>query len=226
MAAVDTALVIMAKQPEGEKTKTRLCPPLQPEQAAAFYEAMLLDSMQLVTILDGCDLAVAITPAGAAAYFKRITPPGALLLPVSGADIGACLAQALGALLGRGYRKVFALNADGPSLPLEYLEQAKRLLDEYDLVIGPAQDGGYYLIGMKELHPELFRGIAWSSERVCSQTLERAQQLALQAALTPEWYDVDTAQDMLRLQNELARLPADRLVNTRRFLKDFKGGRF
>jgi uncharacterized protein len=97
------------------------------------------------------------------------------------------------------------------------------LLDEYDLVIGPAQDGGYYLIGMKELHPEIFSGIAWSSERVRSQTLERAQQLALRVVLTPEWYDVDTPQDMLRLQNELARLPADRLANTRRFLVDFAG---
>ncbi len=85
------------------------------------------------------------------------------------------------------------------------------------MVLGPSEDGGYYLIGLKRPCPELFQGIAWSTGRVLAQTVERAEALGLSVALTPPWYDVDTASDLDRLRNELASLPAGALLHTRRF---------
>jgi len=92
------------------------------------------------------------------------------------------------------------------------------LLDQHDLVLGPGEDGGYYLVGMKHLHAGVFDDIAYSTAQVLDQTLQRSQALGLSVALTPPWYDVDTIVELTRLNKELRGLPADRLTNTRRFL--------
>ena len=218
------ACAIMAKQPQVGKTKTRLCPPLSPQEAADLSEALLLDTIALVSQLPGIDLALAVTPSSSQAYFTRVTPPGTRLLPVEGENIGACLAQALGALLNLGYRKVLAINADGPSLPAEYLHQAADLLDQADLVLGPGEDGGYYLVGMNRLHRGIFDEIAWSTSRVLAQTLQRSHALSLSVALTHPWYDIDTVAELKRLNQDLRELPADRLTNTRHFLAGFNLG--
>jgi rSAM/selenodomain-associated transferase 1 len=212
------ALIIMAKQPQVGQTKTRLCPPFSLEQAAGLYQALLRDTIALAAEPAWLDLAVAITPAAARPYFEQITPPGTRLLPVAGPDIGVCLQQALGSLLQHGYSRVLALNADGPTLPAAYLQQAFELLQHNDLVLGPGHDGGYYLVGLKRLHRPLFQDIAWSTPQVLPQTLERAAALGLQTALAPVWYDVDTPDDLQRLLAELQELPDNRLVFTRAFL--------
>jgi rSAM/selenodomain-associated transferase 1 len=214
-----TALVVMAKQPRIGFTKTRLCPPFSPQQAAEFYEAMLLDTFALVCSLPEVQLAVAITPATASGYFEQVMPQGTLLLPVAGADIGECLAQATGALFTAGFRKVIALNSDGPSLPRDYLLQAINLLEKNDVVLGPGEDGGYYLIGLKSPCPELFQQINWSTSLVLKQTLARLKTLVLHVALTPIWYDVDTIQEVARLATELVSLPPELLTHTRCFFE-------
>lgn len=215
------ACVIMAKQPLVGKTKTRLCPALTPQQAADLSEALLLDTITLVSQLPGIDLALAITPPSSKVYFAGITPTGTCLLPVEGENIGECLVQAFEALLGMGYRKALAINADSPSLPAQFILQAVDLLDQADLVLGPGEDGGYYLVGMSRLQPGIFAEIAWSTDRVLVQTLERSRQLGLSTALTPPWYDIDTVAELQRLNKDLRELPADRLSNTRRFLAGF-----
>jgi glycosyltransferase A (GT-A) superfamily protein (DUF2064 family) len=131
-----------------------------------------------------------------------VTQPGTRLLPVEGEDIGACLAQALEALLDLGYRKALAINADGPSLPAEYIHQAANSLDRADLVLGPVEDGGYYLVGMQRLHTGVFTGIAWSTTRVIDQTLQRSHALGLSVALTPPWYDIDSIVELKRLNED------------------------
>jgi uncharacterized protein len=208
----------MAKQPQVGRTKTRLSPPLTFQQAALLYEALLRDTIALVDGQPGIDLALAISPPGSQSFFTRITPPDAYLLSVEGRDIGDCLSQVFSRLLDMGWRKVLALNADGPSLPTAYLKQAVQLLDEYEIVLGPALDGGYYLVGMQRLHLGIFQGVTWSTAQVLVQTMERAGALGLRVGLTPEWYDVDTFADLLRLQSDLKSLPPDRLVHTRKFL--------
>jgi uncharacterized protein len=214
----ETLIIVMAKQPQVGKTKTRLLPALSLREAADLYQALLLDTLSLVANQPWAELAVAITPPGARPYFESITPPGTLLLPVDGADIGECLAQALDMSLGMGYRKALALNSDGPSLPAQYLEQAALYLEQAELVLGPGEDGGYYLVGMSCLHAAIFKGIAWSTDQVFTQTLDRAAKLGLRVALTPVWYDVDTPADLYRLQKELDTLPPDRLPQSRRWL--------
>ena len=217
----DTSLVIMAKKPIVGSTKTRLCPPLLHHQASALYEALLLDTIALGTELKGVDLAIAVTPSDSSNYFQTITPPDALLLPVDCPDIGSCLSQVLEKLINKGYKKAFAINSDGPSLPPDYLHQAVRSLDDRDLVLGPSEDGGYYLVGVKRHLPDVFIGITWSTSLVLSQTLSKASNLGLRVALLPEWYDIDTWEDFMRLEAELEHIPPDRLIYTRRFAERF-----
>jgi uncharacterized protein len=211
------ALIVMAKQPQPGCTKTRLCPPFTHSEAAQFYEALLKDTLVLAQKIEGVQLAVAITPPESYAYFKDITPPGTLLLPVDGVDIGVCLVRAISPLLELGYAKVLALNADGPSLPAGHLRQAVQALDTYDLVLGPGEDGGYYLVGMKSMHREIFQGIEWSTPHVLQQTLVHAVRLGLNTALTSLWYDIDLPADVERLRQELSGLPPERLPHSRKF---------
>lgn len=214
----DTLIAVMAKQPLVGKTKTRLYPALSLVEAANLYQALLLDTIELASSQPWADLAVAITPPESRGYFESITPSKTLLLPVEGQDIGACLVQTTELALNRGYHKVLALNSDGPSVPPEYLGLAASYLEQADVVLGPGEDGGYYLVGLTQPHPGIFSDIAWSTENVLSQTLERAAGLGLLTALTPPWYDVDTPAEVLRLIKELQTISPDRLPNTRCFL--------
>jgi hypothetical protein len=215
-----TAAVIMAKEPAAGRTKTRLCPPLSPSDAAQLYDALLHDTIALVARLRGVRLAVAVTPPSAASAFRLRLPHDALVLPVEGADIGSCLSRAIDQLFNAGCSRVMAINSDGPTLPAAYLERAGALLDRHDVVLGPSEDGGYYLVGLRQPAPGLFQGIAWSTCRVMSQTMDRADTLGLSVALLPPWYDVDTAADLDRLRAEIAALPPHELSRTRRFFED------
>ena len=213
----ECAIILMAKQPQAGMTKTRLCPPFSPEEAAELYEALLKDTLALAGGLKDVQLAVAISPPEALNYFEQIAPPGTLMLQVQGANIGICLEQSLGALLKLGYRKALALNTDGPSLPREYLAQAIQMLDTHDLVLGPSEDGGYYVVGLKGRLPSIFENIPWSTSTVLARTLEQAENLRLRVSLTPPWYDVDSPADVQRLLAELSHQPAAVLRHTRQF---------
>ena len=160
---------------------------------------------------------MAVTPPESIPYFERITPPGSLLLPVTCPDIGDCLAQVFEQLLQRGYPQVLAFNSDGPSLPAAYIQQAIQLLADHDVVFGPSEDGGYYLVALDQPHTQLFQDIEWSTPNVMSQSLATARREGLEVGLLPTWYDVDTAAGLKRLLQETRRLPAHQLPNSRRF---------
>ena len=213
----EAALAVMAKKPIVGAAKTRLCPPLEPAEAAAFYEALLKDTIDLCARFEGIDLAVAVSPIEATGYFEEITPPGTIMLPIDCPDIGKCLEITLGSLLGAGYKKALAINSDSPSLPGDYITTSVVLLDINDLVIGPSEDGGYYLVGLKQMHPELFSGIDWSTPRVQFQTHAKANGLSLRVAELPAWYDIDTWEDFIRLKNELLHRLENDLIHTRRY---------
>lgn len=217
----ETALAIMAKKPVVGAAKTRLCPPLQPAEAALLYEALLKDTVELCAGIKDIDLAVAVSPHNATGFFKEITPPGTILLPIDCPDIGKCLEITLGSLLDAGYKKALAINSDGPSLPGDYIISAVELLDNHELVFGPSEDGGYYLIGLKHIHHELFSGIEWSTSMVLDQSISKANSLSLSIALLPAWYDIDTWQDLNRFKKELARLPENELTHSRQFFDQY-----
>jgi rSAM/selenodomain-associated transferase 1 len=205
---MENALIVVAKEPVPGFTKTRLCPPFTSQAAAEFYRCLMLDTLALVSRLDIADHTLAYTPADAHAYFEGLSPNGFRLIPQKGADLGQRLANALGRHIEMGYRRVVIMNSDGPTLPLAHLEEAFSGLGHADVTLGPGHDGGYYLIGLKHLYPELFQGIAWSTEQVIPQTLAICRQQGLTVHLLPEWYDVDVAADLERLSHDLARDPS------------------
>jgi rSAM/selenodomain-associated transferase 1 len=213
-----SVVVVMAKRPVPGKTKTRLCPPLTPLEAAELYEALLKDTMELVSGLRAVETAVAVSPRSAVDEMRRMAPRGARMLAVEGADIGECLRGATEQLFAEGFTRVVAVNSDGPTLPAEYIERAVEMLTHSDVVLGPAEDGGYYLIGMRHQQPGLFTDIEWSSSRVAVQTLERAAAAGLVVAQLPSWYDVDTPAELERLRTELVAQPPGIAPCTRAFL--------
>jgi rSAM/selenodomain-associated transferase 1 len=204
----DNALIVVAKQPVPGLSKTRLCPPFTPESAAEFYRCLLLDTLLLVQRLKTADYTIAYTPAKAQDYFARLSPNGFDLMPQVGTDLGGRLTNALSAHFELGYQRVVIMNSDGPTLPLTCLREAFSGLDHADVTLGMGHDGGYYLIGMKRLHPELFEGIDWSTERVIGQTLAVCRRLGLVVHRLPEWYDVDVVADLEYLRRDLACDPA------------------
>jgi uncharacterized protein len=206
-------IAIMAKASAPGRTKTRLVPPLSPEQAAAVNTVFLQD-MAANLIAAGNHAAIvgyaAFAPAGSENFFRRILPSSIGLIDASLSNLGECLRHTIEELFARGHDAAVVLNSDSPTLPTELLvETAKTLaLPEERAVLGPSCDGGYYLLGLKRPHRRLFEDISWSTERVVAQTLERAHEVGLDMHLLPAWYDVDDPQDLGRLHRELNARPA------------------
>lgn len=201
---MDRALVVMAKKPTVGKTKTRLCPPLTRKEAADLYRCLLLDTLALMSRVEYVQPIVAHLPADAAPFFRRIAPAGFGFVRQAEADLGERLDNVVQHCLGEGYQKVVVIDSDSPTLPESYLHSAFRALDEpnVDVVLGPCDDGGYYLIGLKSPQSTLFRGIVMSTSTVAAETVERARSQGLQTHCLPYWYDVDTAEDLERLVAE------------------------
>ncbi len=205
---MNASLIVVAKKPEPGLTKTRLSPPFTPEAAAEFYDCLMRDTLVLAGQLSGVDLTLAYTPASAVDYFQNLVPNGFRLMPQQGAHLGERLANALAFHLKQGYRRAVIMNSDGPTLPLVHLQAAFAELEHVDVTLGMGHDGGYYLIGLKQMVSELFENIAWSTEKVIPQTLDICRRLKLTVHCLPEWYDVDVAADLERLRLDLAQNPA------------------
>jgi rSAM/selenodomain-associated transferase 1 len=205
---MNAALIIVAKRPEPGSTKTRLSPPFTPEAAAEFYDCLMRDTLALAAQVPGVDLTLAYTPLSAVDYFQNLVPNGFRLTPQQGAHLGERLANALAFHFKQGYQRAVIMNSDGPTLPLAHLRAAFAQLDHADVTLGMGHDGGYYLIGLKQMVPELFENIAWSTEKVIPQTIDICRRLKLTVHCLPEWYDVDVEADLQRLRLDLARNPA------------------
>jgi uncharacterized protein len=204
------AIAIMAKAPRLGEVKTRLVPPLSADEAAALGGAFIRDIAENIlaaaaaTPIDGW---VAYSPAGSEAAISAVLPPGINLLPPRREGLAASLFDAAADLLAAGYGAACLVNADSPTLPTAILVEAARALGPAGdrLLLGPAEDGGYYLIGLnRPPHPRLFEEIDWSTERVFRQTLDRAAEIGLAAVTLPAWYDVDDLVSLRRLARELA----------------------
>ena len=217
---MDRALIVVAKEPQAGKTKTRLSPPLSGQEAADLYRCFLLDTLELMLRVEIAQPILAYTPDEAEPFFRRFAPAGFELTPQVGADLGERLDNVLAHCLRRGYQQAVVMDSDSPSLPPAILEQAFRKLEnpDVDVVLGPCEDGGYYLIGVKAPSPALFQEIAWSTSAVTAETLQRAEEHKLSVACLPEWYDVDVYQDVRRLAEELRSLPDEQARHTRAIL--------
>lgn len=204
-AAPGVAVVIMAKEPVPGRTKTRLCPPLDPRDSAALYEAMLRDRCQQVAALAGVVPGIAFANLGERPPPEQLVPSGFRVVPQPPGDLGAGLEAAAAHFLDAGM-PVVLVDSDSPTLPQVFLQEAVARLargDGSDLVLGPAEDGGYHFIGLGRLEPALFRGMPWSTSEVVPETLRRAEAAGLVVHCLPAWWDVDLPEDFERLRRSL-----------------------
>ena len=224
MKRLRRAIVVVGKPPEAGVTKTRLSPPLTHSQAAELYAAFLVDCVELA-LRAGWDRVSVIYPPrrGARASLRDLLPPEVRLVAQAGSGLQGALTDAFERDLRAGFGQVVLIGSDNPSLPPETLEQASRGLTSSDVVIGPSEDGGYYLIGMTAPHRGLFERITWSTDVVFDETLERAATLRLSVATLPRWYDVDTVEGFRRLVSDLEVLPSHAASATRATLARISG---
>ncbi|MGH9764045.1 MAG: TIGR04282 family arsenosugar biosynthesis glycosyltransferase [Blastocatellia bacterium] len=198
------AIAILAKAPQPGKVKTRLVGRLCEEDAAELYRCFLMDTIALAKRVRGADVVVSFTPSGAEYLFESLAP-GCTLTAQRGEDLGQRIFSTVRDVLTLGYESVVVIGADSPTMPPQFLGRAFKLAGKQSkpLVLGPAYDGGYYLIAASEWHEDLFKGIEWSTNRVLEQTIDQARKLNREIALLPPWYDVDSAEDLDVLAAEL-----------------------
>jgi rSAM/selenodomain-associated transferase 1 len=194
--------MIVVKEPVAGQVKTRLATGVGFEAALQLYRAFIADTIALAQSVPGVEIALVYWPEHARAYFQALSS-GAHLLPQYGTDLGERLLSAFKQAAAAGFEHCVVISSDSPSLPGAYLVQAFEALEHVPVVLGPCDDGGYYLIGMRTPQPEVFHNIAWSTEVVYQQTLERIAAAGLQYAALPSWYDIDTVDDLPRLHADL-----------------------
>lgn len=202
-------MIVFAKNPIPNAVKTRLIPPLSPEQAATLYTAFLTDWCEALAELRDVDLVIAYTPADAQPDLQALISDDAIYIPQVGIDLGERLTSATQWAAEHGYTKILIVGSDSPTLPISYISQALTLLDSRNIVIGPSTDGGYYLIGfsVKALAttvPHVFEEIAWSTADVFQQTVTRIGEVKVTFGLLPPWYDIDTPEDLAFLHAHIS----------------------
>ena len=205
------AVVVMARSPlGGQAPKTRLADAVGREaDRRRLYAAFLRDTIDGCRSVAGAALRVAYTPDGGAAGLDTLGVRGDELLPQRGADLGARERAAFADLFAAGFRKVAMVGSDLPTLPAEHIRQALEQVAPGTAVLGPSDDGGYYLIALAAPDPgaavpDLFSGIRWSTASALEDTRAAAGRADLRVVLVPRWRDVDDAAGLARLRTELA----------------------
>ena len=220
-------LILFAKPPLAGRVKTRLAQNLGRDEAARLYACFLRDAAETARSLIEARSGVGLVCEWALERGETLDdfpltdrPPGAFLHRAqTGADLGMRMAAALGRCLAFG-RRAALIGTDFPDLPHEVLLESFESLESTakpKVTLGPAADGGYYLIGMNRFVPEIFTDIPWSTGEVLSRTLEKADALGIETTLLPEWRDVDDADDLEALKNRLSQ-NASRARHTREYL--------
>lgn len=198
---MSNTLVIFAKAPLVGQVKTRLCPPLSLIEAAELARCFLVDAVERACRLPNVRVYLAITPAESEPLFRALLPFPVEYLAQRGASLGEREHNIFVDLIQQGATRIVLIGSDIPTLPLSHLQEAFQHLEDArcDAVFGPSSDGGYYLVGLRALHPELFENITWSTSSVMAETLAQAQKHGLNVALVPSWHDVDDKDDLARL---------------------------
>jgi uncharacterized protein len=204
------ALLVFSKTPKPGKVKTRLLAAVSAEVAAALHAACIADTLRLARRLRGCD--VFVFAAGGTSYFRKLVKEQGngvrpRVLQQRGADLGARMENAFRKCFAMGYREVVVIGTDTPWMGVERVRRAFAELETNDVVIGPAEDGGYYLLGTRRLVAEIFREIPWSTERVLELTLKKIAALKLRKRLLRRDFDLDRPEDLKRAGGTLKRRP-------------------
>ena len=202
------AVGIICKTPIAGHSKTRLSPPLRPEECAGLSACFIRDLSATIYALSAIEDVTGYavyTPVGSEVAMRALLPSGFRLLSQCDGDLGARLRGAIADLLAAGHRGAILVNSDSPTLPLSILRAAVHAVRQGDnVVLGPALDGGYTLVGLSQLHDRLFAEIPWSTPQVYRLSLERAREIGLPVMNVPQWYDIDDEYTLRLLQTELA----------------------
>lgn len=188
-------LVIFVKAPLPGDVKTRLIPMLNPVEAAELYQCFVKDTVRSMRTLKGVDVHIAYQP------HAKAPDPSWTGFPLphfrqEGQSLGERLYRAAAQAFQEKARRVIIIGSDSPTLPARYVEQAFQMLGESDVVLGPATDGGYYLVGMSRLCPGLFDQVSWSTEQVFEQSFANARKHGYSLRTLPTYFDIDTIQDL------------------------------
>jgi rSAM/selenodomain-associated transferase 1 len=220
----DRVLVIMAKAPRPGEVKTRLTPSLSPTAVTAFYCCLLHDTLALARSMSDVEVAI-MCPDSDVNELAQLAGNEASVVAQKGEGLAAGLTSVF-AHFAQSHqkdahqRRIIAFNSDSPHLPRSVLEDAFETLAAHDVVVGPTHDGGYYLVGAKVSHPTLFAGDGMGTTSALERLLSRAQDLELSVGFADPFYDIDVADDLTRLAEELRLAPA-RAPRTAAWLKEW-----
>ena len=213
-------LVIMAKAPRPGAVKTRLAPNLSPEAVTAFYSCLLHDTLALAQSLGDVEVAI-MCPDADVNELSQLAGNDASVVAQKGQGLAAGLTSVFAHFNDGHQRRTIAFNSDSPHLPPSILEGAFEMLAAHDVVVGPTHDGGYYLVGAKTSYPTLFAGDGMGTSSALERLLTRVRALELSVGFVDPFYDIDVADDLIRLAEELRMAPA-RAPRTARWLKDWE----
>jgi rSAM/selenodomain-associated transferase 1 len=203
----DRVLVIMAKAPRPGTVKTRLLRSIPAEAVTDLYRCLLDDTMALAHSLSGVKVAV-MCPASDVQELAQLAGLATAIVAQQGDGLAAGLISVFARFAASGRQHVIAFNSDSPHLPRSVLEEAFETLAAHDAVVGPTYDGGYYLVGAKASHPTLFAGDGMGTSSALESLLSRARVLELSVGFADPFYDIDVADDLIRLATELHCAPA------------------
>lgn len=213
----NTAVLLMCKMPVPGQCKTRMKPGLNDEECAALQEALIYDIVGMLNILP-FPFFIAFTPFNSGEYFKPLSACGGCF-PQAEGDLGNRMEKAAEYVLKKGYAKVIIIGSDSPGLQPSVIIEACEELSVSDVCIGPCEDGGYYLIGMKGLWKELFEGVSWGTEVVFQQTMDIIKRIGCKSSLLPMGYDLDRWEDLIRFKEQFEKIHWEkRPVRVERFL--------
>lgn len=187
------ALIIIAKYPEEGLVKTRLNGFMPADKILELYKYLLEQTIHKLSEIPGIDTYIAYAPEDAENYFSRF---GTGLIRLPGFDLGLNMSHSFNVIFRKGYQKVALVGADIPDLSASIILHAFNLLSDNDLVYGPAEDGGYYLVGMKKLIKEVFENVPWSSDTTLSKSVEQAGIAGYTVGYTNKLWDIDTIEDV------------------------------
>jgi hypothetical protein len=193
----DTALIIFVRLPVPGKVKSRLAESLGAQAAAALYRECAENLFRECSLIaSGLQVFIFYCDRQDKAAVERWAGQGFRFSPQRGRSLGRRLENALGEVFGSGAARAVVMASDVPDLSAGLINDAINSLDDYNIVVGSSCDGGYYLLGLRNLHRELFRGISWSTDRVLSQTLDAAGRLGMSVKMMPQLRDIDTVEDL------------------------------
>jgi len=219
-SATDRVLVIMAKAPRPGAVKTRLAPSLSPAAITSLYSCLLQDTLALARSLQDVEVAI-MCPDSDVNELVQLVGSDVNVVAQKGEGLAAGLTSVFTHFTDHHQRRMVAFNSDSPHLPASVLEEAFETLAAHDVVVGPTHDGGYYLVGATASYPTLFARDGMGTSTALERLLYRARVLELSVGFAAPFYDIDVADDLVRLSDEL-RLAPEKAPHTARWLKEWQ----